>query len=500
LSGIFFVVRSNKLLAISTAILMLSIVFLVCTPENVPANYHDAPEWDEFPSYAVPATELPARYDLRDVNGVCYVTSVKDQGRNGTCWAFSTLAAVESAAISAGVADTSVDLSELQFAYFTFFGEGEDGDHLVKIRDSDYLSSGYDNSSINFLANWWGPVPEDAVSTPYQDATSETVVDGSLQYADSLHLTGFYMVNFHDQSSVKYLVSSCHTPIIFSMNYRRSSCIYIESEGTHVYYNDDASKYDGGHQMIVVGWDDNYPAENFGNSGLTKNGAWLVKNSWGDSDHYIGKAWPGDGYMWVSYENAGFIANSFMPIVGAASDCSNIYQYDCGLSPNMNVTFGNTGHEANIFVAERNETLSAVSFFLCRNTGVDYTVQVYLNPADASDPTSGKALFSDTVKGTTTFAGYYSVDVPDVHLSEGDRFAVVIELKSGDGRDLYMPLDTSEIYFDKYNGRYAGSRIAESLAYASAGQSYVSQNGDDWNDLSADGHTNLRIKAFTSDA
>ncbi len=51
-------------------------------------------------SYTVDSSELndvvlPEKYDLRDVDGKCYVTGVKDQSPYGTCWAFGTMAASE---------------------------------------------------------------------------------------------------------------------------------------------------------------------------------------------------------------------------------------------------------------------------------------------------------------------------------------------------------------------------------------------------------------------
>ncbi|MBR1437485.1 MAG: hypothetical protein IJ587_03010 [Synergistaceae bacterium] len=56
----------------------------------------------------------------------------------------------------------------------------------------------------------------------------------------------------------------------------------------------------GGHAVVVVGWDDTFPKEHFQTSGRalpTIDGAWLIRNSWGDNndthDH---------GYFWMSYE------------------------------------------------------------------------------------------------------------------------------------------------------------------------------------------------------
>lgn len=52
----------------------------------------------------------------------------------------------------------------------------------------------------------------------------------------------------------------------------------------------------GGHAIIIVGWDDNYPKENFPEDCRpSENGAWIAQNSWG--------TWGGDGVFYISYED-----------------------------------------------------------------------------------------------------------------------------------------------------------------------------------------------------
>ena len=78
-----------------------------------------------------------------------------------------------------------------------------------------------------------------------------------------------------------------------------------------------------GHVVAVIGWDDNFPKESFDVAGREKttiNGAWLIRNSWGDDnethDH---------GYFWCSYEQQADFA-AF--IVDKADEKLACYQWD----------------------------------------------------------------------------------------------------------------------------------------------------------------------------
>ncbi|MBP3884600.1 MAG: hypothetical protein J6D54_06655 [Olsenella sp.] len=78
------------------------------------------------PAYAAEgnvAESLPASFDLRDVDGRCYVTPVKFQNPFGTCWGFAAMSAAETSVLGSHLADDpnaykTLDFSEKQLAYF----------------------------------------------------------------------------------------------------------------------------------------------------------------------------------------------------------------------------------------------------------------------------------------------------------------------------------------------------------------------------------------------
>ncbi|MGN0151440.1 MAG: lectin like domain-containing protein [Wujia sp.] len=443
--------------------------------DGVRVDYYEPS--DEFPALY---SAIPSSYDSRDAG---YVTSVKDQQPYGTCWAFSALGAGEASLLARGMGNTvsTLDFSEYQLAYFFYHHVNDplgnlQGDYTNPI-GGDYLSVGGNNYFTMFaLASWCGAADE--ALAPYENASTVSTLPSSLAYEDVAHMQGAYIVSMENMDDVKKMI----------MDYGAvASAVYMS---TYYYYNSETDALyqdytkNSNHAIMIVGWDDNYPAENFSeNCRPMYPGAWLIKNSWGDDQQYF----------WVSYMDTCLSQqDAFAFIMESADNYDYNYQYDGGFgSSSYKISNGNS--LANVFTVNGStrEQIEAVSVALA-SSNVRYSVQIYKNP-ETGDPTSGTPMLTTPLVGETTYAGYYTVELDTpVVLSKGDTFSVVYTLES-----LEIGRDYSYCYVD-----CSGSQSwIEFECHSEADQSYyINANGtiSDLYEEYPDMGVAPRIKAFTS--
>ena len=88
---------------------------------------------------------------------------------------------------------------------------------------------------------------------------------------------------------------------------------------------------------------------------------------------------------------------------------------------------------SNVYTAKGNakgadELLEAVSF-AHYTPGVNYSIQIYKNLKDSTNPTSGTKMLAKPQKGVSQYAGYQTIKLKQpVTLAKGDTFAIVIKL------------------------------------------------------------------------
>lgn len=451
-------------------------------------------DYSTEPTYRKSRAMLPASYNSADYG---YVTSVKDQGNTGTCWAFAAMAACESSMIKNNGYDNSLDLAELLLCYAANVKQSDKMGFFDNYRNNytqlgigNYLNyGGNSDDSLIALANQQGVVKESANHGQFstekmllKDGSNFLVYNPEALYAyNEAYVSNGYKIPTSNKELVKEHIMKYGAGVMGINSY------YISSDETAFYaYEADNSN----HAVTVVGWDDNYSKEKLTVDGNTpeNDGAWLIKNSWGVE---VGN----DGYMWVSYEDAVLASDSSRVTFFELSPngkYTNCYQYDNGetemflyngdYESDDSELFMGGASMSNVFTAQKdNETLEAVSFYTS-NDKLDYTVDIYTDVKGNDDPTNG--TLKATLKGEDLLMGYHTLELQEaVKLNKGEKFSVVVNIKDNQ--------DPSRGVYVNVGDCFQTSAIE--------GNSFVSVNGDAWNDLFDDDNGyNARVKAFTN--
>jgi hypothetical protein len=222
---------------------------------------------------------------------------------------------------------------------------------------------------------------------------------------------------------------------------------------------------------LIVGWDD------------SGDGAWLVRSADASSAE-IAKT----GYADASISSAEVLCAELPDSTAAGFS----YRYDDGLgdgryTPGQVSASAVSPDMANVFTAEHDENLTAVSFFTSKDSA-DYSISIYTGLSDPEDPSSGTAAMAEPQSGTADFSGFHTVKLASaVSLTKGTAFSVCIHFADA-SEDLFY--DTDQTVYDSN-----GNAVFTSQAAAEKGQSFIRTDGVNWTDFSGDG--NLRIHALT---
>lgn len=427
-------------------------------------GYTESPKSENVPvvketkSRLKKAAAVPSAYMNKLSELVIRYPGVRDQGKYDTCWAFSAIGLAELDLIADNqTADKSIDLSELQLAYFTY-NNAEDplggtfGDSLNIMNHKNYLTMG---GNLDFasrtLLQWEGVTDENRV--PYALAPTTTTLAKSYAFdQDVAHLQNVYIINIHKNATqvkreiMQHGSAGLGLYMDGTANYV-GSAVYAETGENVATYYCPTSSVASNHAVNIVGWDDNFPASSFKNK-PAGNGAWLCRNSWSDkTENSI------NSYFWLSYYDKAIEDAAWIFDFESADNYDYNYQYDGGADVGKLLGISTS---ANIFKAKKadNELVKAVSISLSKDANVPYTIRVYTNLTNLHNPKSG--VLAAKVSGTTTYAGTHTIRLDKaVSVPKGTYYAVVVNLqKSGAGLDMeYAVSDsslTSRVYCD-YN-------------------------------------------------
>ncbi|GEM_PF-857828 len=424
----------------------------------------------------------PESYDLREMG---YIGPVRNQSPYGSCWTFAALASLEST--SRKLLGRELDLSERYMMYFAYIDEF-DLPGFGDCSSSDFPGTanygGDDFRATALLSRWTGAVLEEDV--PYDDLD---MIPTGLE-DDAVHLQHVYYLYMDMQTrysdvniaNIKHALMNYGAVAVgvyaddAMAGYWPASDYYDSS--TYAAYipegnPDHLSVGSANHEVSIVGWDNTFASTDFPTQ-PPGDGAWIVRNSWGTN-------WGDEGYYYLSYYDS--VLDTGAAYVGETPDnYRTIYHYDPlgwvnSYSPAEN---GNdTAWMANVFTSARTEVLKAVSFY---TGGKGNTYEISL-----IDGIDGEVIYGPQ-SGTLPDPGYHTVDLEEPLLFEkGKELAVSVQLTTP-GYDYPVALEYS------YPG-YTDN------ATALPGQSYVSEDGDNWVDTTSVNETaNVCLKAFAGPA
>ncbi len=427
----------------------------------------------------------PEKFDLRDEG---LVTSVKNQNPFGTCWAFGMAAVLENALLREGKG--AYDLSEEHLSYFFSNRQNDPLGNTVDDRNTvtgNYHSiGGNDYMAAIFLSTWSGMTSEDDVPFPTDDSHTldlTTAISSDKAYNAVAYLKNA-MFSKYSETRMKSLLYSGHAVSI--MLYMKES--YVNADTAAYCYPTTSSKKLINHIVTVVGWDDTFKASLFKTaSNVTEDGAWIVKNSWGESK--------GDaGYYYVSYQDPN-ISNliSADAVLASEQTYKNNYFYD-GSSAISSIKMSSGQSFAAVYKADagngKQEALGEVNV-VSMSDNAFYGIQVYTDLTDPSDPESGTAAYTKPYEFVQDLAGVQTISIPEVTLHQGSKYAIVITNR-GSGT-IQFGVEKNESYQTSGGTRWftSSAGIEDNQTFYKTGEA-----SSKWTDAKTYGYT-ARIKAHT---
>lgn len=386
---------------------------------------------------------LPAVFDYRREGRA---SNVRDQSLFETCWAFASLTALETALMPEEELDFSRDHLSCHNSFQMSPEEG--GSYIM---------------SVAYLTAWQGPVLEK--DDPYGDQFSPEGLTAVK------HVQEVRMPADKDYQAIKqtvYLYGGVESSLYVDFSDPREKSEFFNRENSSYCYEGTELP---NHDVVIIGWDDAYPAENF-NTAAPGDGAFICQNSWGT-------AFGDEGIFYVSYYDTNIGKyNAAFTRVESVDNYDVLYQSDlCGWCGQVGYNSDKASF-ANIYTASGDQKLQAFGFYATGND-TEYRLTVKTGFTDKKELTDITYVQS----GYLQYPGFYTIELDSpVFVKEGETFAAVVEIKT--------PGAACPIAVE-----YASDELGKAV-FLGDGEGYISADNRHWERVEDEQTSNLCLKVY----
>lgn len=398
-------------------------------------------------------TGLPSVYDPRNSK---FMTDIKDQQTSILCWMYA----------SSGLAEINVSknfgrkfcVSPAHGAAATSMCIGSGNGYYNVVPDT----LGNNTRALQYLTNWNNPIFENKETITWNSTVSESdfplsnvfsnddsnilgygldINDTNFSSAESLfNVTSANYVNGFDTAYTKAVIreyGGVATGVTTFSNYEIDKngdyCAFTESTGSFI-----------NHMVTIIGWNDDYPKENFKNPAVKHNGAWLVKNSVNDTNRR---------FYWLSYDD-GFLkskSNNMIVITGIerANKNKHMLSYDYfPLKNNPDIKYSDDVYFCNVYnmddYAENYDSISEVMFY-AKATNSTYKLKII--PLQNETLPQNLDDYAVVSSGDVTCEGYITAKLEKPIKFSGGKYAFVLQItpKSTTSK-IYIPYEGTFYY------------------------------------------------------